>query len=115
MLVPSRFGIWIFIQKKCLQFLSKFANNNVMDEIVKFYSDGCVGCKALLPIVEQLKKDYPQINFSEINIDEQPEKVDEFEVTTLPTLVFLKGGKEVGRLAGLKPKTLIVKKIVEVF
>ena len=40
---------------------------------------------------------------------------EKYNITTLPTLVFEKDGREVGRLLGLRPKSLIVKKIQEVF
>ena len=93
----------------------KFANNNIMEEIIKFKSNGCGGCKALQPVIEQIAKEYPDIKFSDVNIDDDPDKAAAFGVTTLPTLVFLKDGAEVGKLMGLKPKTLIVKKIAEVF
>ena len=95
--------------------MSLFVNNSVMDEIIKFYSDGCGGCKAMQPIMEQLEKEYPAIKFSEVNTDDEPDKVTQFGITSLPTLVFIKDGKELAKLSGLKPKILVVKKIAEVF
>jgi len=82
--------------------------------IIKFYGSGCMNCKALSPILESVKPEFPSIEFRDVNVNEE-ENASGYEISTLPTLVFEKDGKEVGRLMGLKPKSLIVKKISEVF
>ena len=87
-----------------------------MKTIIKFWGNGCINCKALAPIYEEVKKEYAgKIEFREINTSVNAETADKYNITTLPTLVFEKDGAEVGRLTGLRPKSLIVKKIAEVF
>ena len=81
--------------------------------IIKFFGAGCMNCKAIAPIVESVKSEYKDIEFREV--DSTDEKAQKYNITTLPTLVFEFNGKEVGRLMGLKPKSLIIKKIDEVF
>ena len=83
--------------------------------IIKFWGPGCMNCRALAPILESVKDDYKDIEFREVNTHTDPEAAEKYGVTTLPTLVFEKNGAEVGRMAGLRPKVLIVKKIQEVF
>jgi thioredoxin 1 len=83
--------------------------------IIKFWSNGCGNCKAIAPILEQVAAEHPDIAFESVNTADAEELVEKYGITTLPTLVFLKGGVEVGKMMGLKPKTLIVKKIQEVF
>ena len=82
--------------------------------ITKFWGDGCMNCKALTPILDDVKKDYNDIEFREQN-SKDADAMKKYEITTLPTLVFEKDGVEVGRLMGLRPKSLIAKKIAEVF
>jgi thioredoxin 1 len=84
--------------------------------ITKFWGNGCLNCKAIAPIVDELRAEYKgKIEFREVNTSVDDDMVKKHNITTLPTLVFEKGGAEVGRLMGLKPKSLIIKKINEVF
>jgi thioredoxin 1 len=84
-------------------------------EIIKFQSDGCMNCRALSPILAGVAGEFPDIKFSEINAKTDTASAEKYEISTLPTLVFLKDGAEVGRMIGLKPRSLIIRKIEEVF
>jgi len=83
--------------------------------IIKFWGPGCPNCTAITPHLNAVKAQYPDITFKEINTADDPKTADKYEVTTLPTLIFEKGGDVVARMMGLKPKVLIIKKIDEVF
>ena len=84
-------------------------------KILKFWRPGCVNCKVMEPTVTQLEEEYPGITFKSVNTAQEQEAADKYNIQSLPTLVFLKDGEEVGRLVGLKPKSLVIKKITEVF
>jgi len=84
-------------------------------QIIDFWGDGCGNCKILSPIIDQIAGEYPDIKITKLNIKEAPDEVTKYGVTSLPTLVFLKDGTDVGRMMGLRPKSLIAKKIAEVF
>jgi len=86
-----------------------------MNKITKFYGNGCMNCKALVPHFDALKSEYDNIQFAEVNTSEDKDATAQYDITTLPTIVFEKDGTEVARMIGLKPKALIVKKIQEVF
>ncbi|MCL2229434.1 MAG: thioredoxin family protein [Firmicutes bacterium] len=86
-----------------------------MKKITKFWNNGCMNCKMLEKYLAEVKTEFTDIMFVEVNTTDEPAVADKYDITTLPTLVFEKDGAEVGRLAGLKPKSLIVKKIDEVF
>jgi len=86
--------------------------------IVDFYSAGCGNCKMMEPWLVQLEAEHSEITFLKFNAMECDARkclADEMGVTSLPTLLFFKEGAEVAKLVGLKPKTLISKKIAEVF
>jgi len=86
--------------------------------IIDFFSTGCGNCKMMEPSLLQLESEHKEINFVKFNAMECDERkclADEMGVTTLPTLLFFKNGAEVAKMVGLKPKTLIAKKIAEVF
>ena len=73
--------------------------------IVDFYATWCGPCKMLSPILEELSKEITDIKFLKINIEDNNEKANEFGIRALPTLMFLKDGKEKTRSVGLMSKT----------
>ena len=86
--------------------------------IVDFYSAGCGNCKMMEPSLLQLETEHSDVRFLKFNAmdcDERKCLAADMNVTSLPTILFFKDGAEVAKLVGLKPKTLIAKKIAEVF
>ena len=84
-------------------------------QIIKFWSNGCGNCKALEPIMAEVKAEHKEIKFADVNTSNGGDDAAKYDVMTLPTLVFLKDGQMAGKIAGLKPKSLIDKKILEFF
>jgi len=84
-------------------------------EILDFWADGCGNCKMLEPALAQIEAEFPDIRVTKLNVKDAEPEVLKYEIMSLPTLVFLKDGTEVAKMVGLKPKSLIVKKIAEVF
>jgi thioredoxin-like negative regulator of GroEL len=52
-----------------------------------------------------------RVRFAKLNSDENPETSARFNVRSLPTILVLKGGREVDRIIGLQPKTEIIRRI----
>ena len=69
----------------------------------------------LEPSLTQIEQEFQDIKVTKLNIKDAEEEVLKYGIMSLPTLVFLKDGEEVAKMVGLKPKSLIVKKIIEVF
>lgn len=81
-------------------------------KVVDFFADWCGPCKMLSPVLEQLSEEMDEsVEFIKINIDENLSLAQEYGVTTIPTLVFLKDGKEQDRTIGFVPKDSIKDKI----
>lgn len=72
--------------------------------VLKFYSTTCPPCKKLSPITKQIAKENPEVSFIGIDIKESIETTKDYEVKSVPTLIFIKDGEEVNRLIGLKSK-----------
>lgn len=85
------------------------------DVIVDFFGPGCGNCKMLEGILAQLEPENPKIKFVKINTDEAGALVDEYGIATLPTLLLFKNGVMKEKIAGLKPKVIIAKRMAEVF
>jgi len=52
-----------------------------------FYADWCGPCKTQDPILEELSEDYPDVAFEKVNVDEEQEVANEYQVRSLPTLI----------------------------
>lgn len=76
--------------------------------LVDFWAAWCGPCQMLLPVVEGLAEEVTDAKICKVNVDEQPELAEKFKVMTIPTLVVIKGGKEVRRSVGVKPKDQIL-------
>ena len=72
--------------------------------VVDFWADWCGPCKMLSPAVESLAEKYSgQVLVGKVNVDQEPELARAFGIMSIPTVVFLKNGKEIGRKVGLMP------------
>ncbi|HEU5318816.1 MAG TPA: thioredoxin [Chloroflexota bacterium] len=73
--------------------------------LVDFWAPWCAPCRALAPALEQLAAEYAgRVTIAKLNTDENQRTMVQAGVQGLPTLVLYKGGKEVDRLVGLRPK-----------
>jgi len=52
-----------------------------------FYADWCGPCKTQDPILEDLEEEYDDVSFEKIDVDEQQDVANEYQVRSLPTLI----------------------------
>ncbi|WP_027722874.1 thioredoxin family protein [Maridesulfovibrio zosterae] len=79
--------------------------------LVEFYSKSCGPCKMLAFVLKDIDKMKPEFKIYTIDYDENQELKERLGVKGFPSMLFMKDGKEVSRLAGLKQKPVIVKEI----
>ena len=76
--------------------------------IVDFWAAWCGPCKMLSPVVDQLAEELEGVKVAKINIDEQMELAEKYNVSSIPCVVAFKNGEEVNRSVGLVPKQKLV-------
>lgn len=75
--------------------------------LADFYAEWCGPCKMLRPILEEISDDRQDVKVVSINIDEEDELAEQFDVSAIPCVVLIKDGMEVDRSVGLKPREAI--------
>ncbi|MFP6637363.1 MAG: thioredoxin [Nitrospinaceae bacterium] len=81
--------------------------------MLDFWAEWCQPCKMLTPTVEELAGDFEgQILVGKLNVDDNPKTATTYGIRGIPTLLFLKDGKVVQQVVGVKSKAEI-KKVIE--
>ena len=78
-----------------------------MKEILYFSSGWCHPCKKFKPVMEQVSQHIP-VKF--VNVDENPQLSAQYNIRSIPTLVFLKNGQEVDKSIGVLTETQVKEK-----
>ena len=76
--------------------------------LVDFWASWCGPCRMVGPILDQIARERPDIKVCKVNVDEQRELAEQFQIVSIPTLIVVKEGQLVARASGAKPKVQIL-------
>jgi thioredoxin 1 len=90
----------------------KYLNDENFQEIISkgvtlvdFYADWCGPCRMIAPIIEELAEDLKgKATIAKLDIESAQATTANFQVTSIPTIILFKDGKEVKRIVGLRDK-----------
>ncbi len=80
--------------------------------VLDFYADWCGPCRMLLPTVEKLAEEFEEeVDILKVNVDEQRDLAQKFQVRSIPALFFLQGNTVKDRVNGLTSEGDLRKRI----
>lgn len=80
--------------------------------LVDFYADWCGPCKMIAPIIEELAVTLNgKATIAKLDIEAAQGTTETFEVTSIPTIILFKNGKEVNRIVGIRDKATLQKMV----
>ena len=80
--------------------------------LIDFWADWCGPCKKLSPILDEISNQTGLL-VGKLNVDENPLKMEEYSIHTLPTMVLFKSGQPVRIISGAMPKHMLLKELSE--
>ncbi len=104
--------------------LQSITNDSFESEVLKsdipvlleFYSDSCIPCKRMSPILAEIEEEFTNIKVSKLNVKFAADTARKYSVMSSPTILFFKNSEEVSRIKGIAKKgdiEAIIKEIVE--
>ncbi len=99
-----------------LEFTDANFQSTVMESdkltVIDFWAEWCGPCRAIGPVIEELATDYAgKVNIGKVNVDVNPTLSMNFGITSIPAILFVKGGQVVDKQIGAVPKSVLDKKI----
>lgn len=97
--------------------VSKVTSSNFEEEVIEsevpvlldFWASWCEPCKMVSPIVDEVANEVQNnAKVGKVNVDEEETLAQSFEITSIPTLIVIKNGKEVNRAVGVRNREEIL-------
>lgn len=82
--------------------------------VVDFWAEWCGPCRMIAPILDQIAVEYAgKLKITKMDVDANTQTPMRFNVRSIPSLLFFKGGKHVDTVVGAVPKAHLVGKITQ--
>ncbi len=82
--------------------------------LVDFWAEWCGPCRVIAPVLEQIAGEYAgKVRVTKMDVDANQQTPMRFNVRSIPSLLFFKGGKHVDTVIGAVPKAHLVGKITQ--
>jgi thioredoxin 1 len=82
--------------------------------IVDYWAEWCGPCRMVAPVLEEIATEHAEkINVVKINIDENPQVAQRYQILQIPTLNVFSGGEVVKQVIGAKPKSALLRDLAD--
>jgi thioredoxin 1 len=81
--------------------------------LVDFWAEWCGPCKMVAPVLEEIAAQHEELTVAKLNIDENPQIAQQYQVMSIPTMSVFQGGKVVKTIVGAKPKSALLKDLAD--
>lgn len=76
--------------------------------LVDFWAPWCGPCRMVSPVIDEIAEEREDIKVCKINVDEEPDLANRYQVMSIPTLMVFKDGQLVKQSQGARPKPQIL-------
>ena len=78
---------------------------------IDFWAQWCAPCKHFAEVYERVSESFPEIAFLKVNVEEEPEFAESFQIRSIPHLLVIKQGVVIYSDSGSMPESTLVELI----
>jgi thioredoxin 1 len=82
--------------------------------LVEYWAEWCGPCRQVAPVLEEIATEYSgKIDIVKLNVDENPQVVQTYQILNIPTMTVFKDGQIVKEMVGARPKSALLRDLEE--
>lgn len=84
--------------------------------LIDFWATWCGPCRMMTTVLNTVENNFSEddsVNIYKVNVDEEPEIAQRFNVTSVPTLLFMRDGHLVKSVSGVQPPDVVTQALTD--